>query len=89
MIAPARVRVRIFSMSMRFKGVSRWQTINRRRSLRVTAAARVRRFEPLPVAMAPIEVDEQGRMTMPSWRKLPVAMTAPTSLLGWMINKDR
>lgn len=78
----------MFSMSMRFRGVSRWQTIRRRRSLRVTAAARVSRFEPEPVAMAPIEVEEQGRMTMPSQRKLPVAITAPTSLLGWTINRD-
>lgn len=58
-----------------------------RRSLRVTAAARVRRFEPAPVAIAPIEVEEQGRMTMPSWRNEPVAGRAPTSLLGWMMRR--
>lgn len=74
-------------MSMRFRGVSRWQMINGLRSLRVTAAARVRRFEPEPVAMAPMEVEEHGRMTMPSWRKEPVAGRAPTSLLGWMMRR--
>lgn len=34
-------------------------------SLSVTAAARLRRLEPDPDAMAPSEVDEQGRTTMP------------------------
>ncbi len=75
-------------MSMRLSGVSRWQMIKGLRSLRVTAAALVRRFEPLPVAMAPIEVEEQGRMIMPSWRKEPVAGRAPTSLLGWMVRRE-
>jgi len=74
-------------MSMRLSGVSRWQIINGLRSLRVTAAARVKRFEPEPVAIAPIEVDEQGRMIMPLWRNEPVAGRAPTSLLGWMMSR--
>jgi len=58
-----------------------------RRSLRVTAAALVSRFEPAPVAMPPMEVEEHGRMIMPSWRKEPVAGRAPTSLLGWMMRR--
>ena len=55
------------------------------RSLSVTAAARLRRFDPDPDAIAPREVEEQGRMTMPWWRNDPDAMEAPTSLFGWMV----
>lgn len=88
MIAPARVSVRMFSMSMRFRGDSRWQMISGWRSLSVTAAARLKRFDPDPDAMAPREVEEQGRMTIPWWRNDPEAMEAPTSLLGWTMRLD-
>ncbi len=71
-------------MSMRLSGISRWQMMSGRRSLSVTIAARVRRLLPLPVAIAPRLADEQGTTTMPSWMKLPEAIVAPTSLLGWM-----
>ncbi|MCH9057857.1 MAG: signal recognition particle receptor subunit alpha [Planctomycetes bacterium] len=50
----------------------------------VTIAARVSRFDPDPLAIAPRLVLEQGTTTMPSCGKLPDAMTAPTSLLGWI-----
>lgn len=76
----------MFSMSMRLRGDSRWQMIRGCRSLSVTAAARLRRLDPDPVAMAPREVDEQGRTTMPLWRNDPEAMEAPTSLLGCMMS---
>ena len=48
-----------------------------------TAAARVRRLSPLPLATAPRVLDEQGMTIMPSCRKEPEAGEAPTSLAGW------
>ncbi len=78
----------MFSMSIRLSGISRWQITRGRRSLSVTIAARVSRFEPAPVAIAPRLVEEQGTTAIPSCRNDPDAITAPTSLLGWKITRS-
>jgi hypothetical protein len=50
-----------------------------RRSFSVTSAARISRLVLKECASADRVLIEQGAMTMPSWRKEPLEMQAPTS----------
>ena len=63
-------------------GVSRSINTSRRRSFKVTSAARVSRLEVTPVAISDIERIEQGAMTIPSVLKEPLEIAAPMSSMG-------
>ena len=63
-------------------GVQRSISTRRRRSLSVTSAARVNRFEVTPVAISDIERIERGATTMPRVWNEPLAMAAPTSAIA-------
>ncbi|MOA24861.1 hypothetical protein D3C78_1455590 [compost metagenome] len=61
------------------KGVSRTISTRRRRSFKVTSAARVMRLSDRPWATAASVRIEQGTITMPAVWNAPLASVAPTS----------
>ena len=65
-----------------WSGVSRTIRTRRRRSLRVTSAARVSRLEVTPVAISDMLRIEQGATTMPRVRNEPLDGAAPRSPTG-------
>ena len=63
-------------------GVSRNSSTSRRRSFKHTSAARVSRLLVTPVAISASVRAEQGATTIPMVRNEPLAMAAPTSVIG-------
>ncbi len=65
-------------------GVSRTISTRRRRSFKVTSAARVRRLVVTPQAISASERTEQGAITMPAVLKEPLEIAAPMSSTLWI-----
>ena len=82
MMAPISVSAAMVRRWPRCSGDSRSISTSRRRSLRVTSAARVSKVVVTPVAISDMERTEQGAMAMPRPRNEPDAMAAPTSAAG-------
>ena len=76
MRAPASARVVRLRRWIRLHGVSRGQITSGRPSLRCTSAARSSRSVATPAAIRPTAPIEQGRITMPRVRWLPLAIAA-------------
>ena len=81
MMVPAVESRSMFSIWMWLKGVSRGTSISGRRSLSITAPARVSRLSFTPAASLPSVSIEQGMMTIARARNEPEAIEAATSEL--------
>src|SRR6266702_3906458 len=79
MIAPNSESVVIVLRCPVWRGASRTSSVNRRRSLRTTSAARDKSEDVTPVAISDIVLTEHGAMIMPCVRNDPDEMGAATS----------
>jgi len=79
MIAPISVSASMLRRCPKCRGVSRTMSISLRRSFKQTSAARIRRLELSPAAIADILCTEQGAITIPPVGNDPLANRLPMS----------